>query len=274
MRRIETELTRPGAMVPARLRPSAIRAAAAARLAGAPDSPEDVAARMRHAARRSAAAAAATRPAKRAPTTGPAPSMAPTLPKAPGPGVPKASAQSVSAAEPRTHAALALASAPGTRPQKEAEARPRHLRVVEPGLSPAQRRRRARAALIGSIGAAAFIGLALVYFHVVLAQRQFAIDHLNSQVAQAQREYQSERLQVAQLSSPQHIISEAEGQLGMVQPSKVSYLTPSASTGASTSSATIAALGATGASPVLPASQAPAGDANWPTIKSQLAGQP
>jgi hypothetical protein len=316
MRRTETELTGPGSRVPDRVRPSAVRAAAAARLVGAPDSHEDVAARMRHAARRSAEVTARTASPAATPTTTPtttprttprtspkaalltpsrsaakagtasAPAAPAAVPRAfalgptPAEAPTPARTPSVPAVETRTQAALALAPTPGNHPDKEAEARPRHLRVVEPGLTPAQRRRRARAALIGGIGLAAFVGLALVYFHVILAQRQFAIDHLNSQVAQAQRAYQSERLQVAQLSSPQHIISQAEGQLGMVQPSNVSYLTPSVSTTASAPSSTIAALGATGAtgatggSSLLRASQAPSGDANWPTIKSQLAGQP
>lgn len=178
--------------------------------------------------------------------------------------------------------ALALApAAPETGPTP---LRPRHLRVVEPGtLSPAQRRRRARAMLMAFIGAASFIGFALVYLHVVLAQRQFGIDRLDAKVQQEQAAYQNLRLQVAQLGSPAQIISTAVGQLGMVQPSGVTYLAPPAGTSSSAappapassgiSPSTVAPLGA-----VPPAGNstvpAPAGDANWPTIKSQLAGLP
>ena len=180
-------------------------------------------------------------------------------------------------------AAGALALAP-VAPETAPPPRPRHLRVVEPGtLSPAQRRRRARALLMAFIGAASFVGFALVYLHVVLAQRQFGIDRLDAKVQQEQATYQNLRLQVAELGSPAQIISTAVGQLGMVQPSGVTYLAPPAGT---SSSASVPAPASTGISPssVAPlgapapagkvAVPAPAGDANWPTIKSQLAGLP
>lgn len=228
--------------VPARARPTSVRAAAAARLAGAPSGPEAVARRMKDAAHRSRTY----------------------------------SAQAYSALTPAISgaAALAVAPAPAPRPlaRPEEQPRPRHLKLVPEGLTPAQRGRRARALLIAGIGVAAMIGLALVYFHVVLAQRQFALDKLQNQVQQAQTTYQSQRLQVAQLGSPAQIISRAEGQLGMVQPTNVSYLTPSGTTAGSGQTAK-APLGRIGA-PVEPASQAPAGDANWPTIKSEVAGIP
>lgn len=181
------------------------------------------------------------------------------------------------------YGAVALAAArPETVPQEHR--RPRHLRVVEPGtLSASQRRRRARALLVTTIGAATVIAFALVYFHVVLAQRQFQIDRLNANVSKAQTSYQNLRLKVAELGSPQQIISTAEGSLGMVQPSKVVYLTPSAAqaaggtaSGRPSGATSVGASGGTSRAPggvVKPAS-APAGDANWPDIKSQLAGTP
>ncbi len=223
--------------VATRARPSAARAAAAARLAGAPAGTEEVAARMKQAARRS---------------------------------------RTLSAVSPAVSGAAALAVAPLRRPgpRREEQPRPRHLRVVPDGLSPAQRRRRARALLVTGIGAAAMIGLALVYFHVVLAQRQFAIDHLQAKVQQAQATYQDRRLQVAQLGSPQHIISTAEGQLGMTQPSKVTYVTPASGDPVSSGQTGKQPLGQVAGATVLAPSQAPAGDADWPTIKSQLAGIP
>ena len=216
-------------------RPSMARAAAAARLAGAGAGEAEVADRMRQAARRSRQA-------------------------------PPAALSNGLAGLSNGAAALAVAApvAP-PRPGRPEEARPRHLRVVpDRALSPAQRRRRARALVVVGIVGAATIGLSLVYFHVVLAQRQFALDRLDTQVQQAQATYQQSRLQIAQLGSPQHIISMAEGQLGMVQPGNVTYLTPTAGAGASGSSLV---------SP-RPGTPAPAGDANWPDIKSQLAGSP
>ena len=224
---------------PAGARPSAARAAAAARLAGAPSGEAEVAARMRYAAQRSVGTA-------------------------------------VSVAG---GAALALVPQPDLRPEPESAppdspSRPRHLRVVEDGLSVAQRRRRARVVVIAAISAAAAIALALVYFHVILAQRQFAIDHLGAQVQAAQATYQSQRLEVAQLGSPQHIISMAEGQLGMMQPSKVTYLSPSSGQAVVSGQGAEQGLGQTRASGTLSPSHAPAGDADWPQIKSQLAGSP
>jgi hypothetical protein len=105
----------------------------------------------------------------------------------------------------------------------------------------------------------------LVYMHVVLAQRQFAIDRLNSTVQNQQAQYQALRLQVAQLGSPQNIIATAEGQLGMVQPASVSYLTPKQTVGGSSTPGSTRPASST---------RAPAGDADWPLIKSQLAGSP
>lgn len=217
-----------------RARPSAERAAAAARLAGAPAGADAVAARLRHAAHR------ATRPG--------------------GPRVVAAGG------------ALAVLADPVALPA--GHERPRHLRVVPQGLSPAQRRRRARALLMFGIGASAAIGLALVYFHVLLAQRQFAIDHLQSRVAHAQATYQAQRLEVAELGSPSHIVATAEGQLGMLQPADVTYVTPPPGSVVSGGSTPEVPLGSSGGTAVRAPSQAPAGDAAWPTIKSQLAGTP
>lgn len=145
---------------------------------------------------------------------------------------------------------------------------PRHLRVVEP--RPRRRRPSARFVFLAASGVVIAVAFGLVYLHVVMAQRQFRLDDLNAQVSKQQAQYQSLRLQVAQLSSPQQIISTAEGKLGMRQPKSVVYLSPksgSASAGAS-------GLGtdpAPGSRRVIPA---PQGDANWPTIKADLAGSP
>jgi cell division protein FtsL len=127
----------------------------------------------------------------------------------------------------------------------------------------AERRRRTRLLLEGGAALAVVIVFGLVYLHVVLAQRQFAIDHLTSQVQKEQARYQSLRLEVAQLGSPQNIIATAEGQLGMVQPASVTYLTPAHEIGAPADKPSSAGTGS-----------APAGDADWPQIKSQLAGSP
>jgi len=170
--------------------------------------------------------------------------------------------------KPSADRAAAAARALG-RPAAEPVVPPpgRHLRVVDQSEpTPAQRRRRARAVLL--TGALLTLGVAftLVYLHVLLAQRQFSLDNLNAQVQQEQLTYQKLRLQTAQLGSPQNIISTAEGKLGMTQPASVTYLSPSTTTAASGSAGPAIAGGRAG--------QAPAGDANWPAIKSQLAGSP
>lgn len=196
----------------------------------------------------------------------------------------------------------APAPAPQRAPRRQLPQEARHLRVVERGLTAAQRRRRARIIFVAGLGTATFVCFALVYLHVLLAQRQFRIDHLNREVQQEQAAYQQLRLQVAGLGSPAHIVSTAEGQLGMRRPSKVTYLTPSQSVPAQAGqppSATSQLPGSqTGAVPgsgqggdpgawaagdgsnsassmgtAMP-EKAPMGDADWPMIKSQLAGFP
>jgi cell division protein FtsL len=127
---------------------------------------------------------------------------------------------------------------------------------------------------------AVVVAFGLVYLHVVLAQRQFRLDQLNARVQQDQLSYQKLRLQVAELASPQQIISTAEGKLGMVQPGSVTYLTAPVQAAAAAGSVQVGG----GSTLVLPGSttkgssssvmQAPEGDADWPSIKSQVAGSP
>jgi cell division protein FtsL len=184
---------------------------------------------------------------------------------APAPGAIRSSSRPSAA---RAAAAARLAAKPAGRqwpfdPRRVGEG-VRHLRVVEPRqLTMAERRRRTRLLLEGGVAVAVVVVFGLVYLHVVLAQRQFALDHMTAQVQQEQARYQSLRLEVAQIGSPQNIIATAEGQLGMVQPASVTYLTPAHEIGAPASTSASKGTGT-----------APAGDANWPQIKSQLAGSP
>lgn len=153
----------------------------------------------------------------------------------------------------------------------------RHLAVVEDPTSRLRTRAvRARLLLCGAAVGSVVIAFSLVYLHVVMAQRQFRLDNLSAQVATQQATYSNLRLQVAQLESPQQIIATAEGKLGMRQPSTVIYLAPSAPLPAGGSAASDGSAGpntgpgAKGAGTVT----APAGNADWPQIKSQLAGSP
>jgi cell division protein FtsL len=155
-----------------------------------------------------------------------------------------------------------------------------HLRVVERApRTAAQRIRRNRAIVGGCAVLALGVAFALVYLHVLLAQRQFKLNNLNNQVQQEQASYQKLRLQVAELSSPQNIISIAEGRLGMVQPAQVTYVAPNTTIAASpprpaAAASSRARASASGSSAAPASGPAPAGDADWPAIKSQLAGSP
>ncbi len=62
-----------------------------------------------------------------------------------------------------------------------------------------------------------FALVSAVVFHVVLAQHQLELDRLNSQITKEQRTYEQRRLITSLLSSPQHVIQEAE-RLGLVVP--------------------------------------------------------
>jgi cell division protein FtsL len=121
--------------------------------------------------------------------------------------------------------------------------------------------------LLGGAGLVVLVVFGLVYLHVVLAQRQFALDRLAKKVQTDRSTYERLRVQVAQLGSPANIISTAEGRLGMRQPTSVSYLIPTITIKGSAPAASSA-----GTAPGT--AQAPAGDADWPKIKAQLAGSP
>lgn len=104
--------------------------------------------------------------------------------------------------------------------------RPR-LRVVDDSnLRRAVRRKRVRflGAVAGLIVVGSLFGLAA--FHALLVQGQVRVDTLTNEVAEQQARYQQLRRQVAQLESPQRVVDEAVGRLGMVEPDRVEYLTP------------------------------------------------
>jgi cell division protein FtsL len=124
--------------------------------------------------------------------------------------------------------------------------------------------------LIISATLATFVALGLVYMHVVLAQRQFRLDQLNAEVQKDQATYENLRLQVAELSSPQDIISTAEGKLGMIQPAQVTYLSPS--TTVAGSPPPVASSGAARAAARTSSTPAALGNAEWPLVKAQMAG--
>ncbi len=143
----------------------------------------------------------------------------------------------------------------------------RHLQAVPPRTRARTHRwNRPWVLTLAGAGLILAVTFGLVYLHVVLAQRQFALDRLTAKVQAEQTRYQNLRLQVAQLGSPAQIISTAEGQLGMRPPTSVTYLAPSGAIGGTPDPA--------GGQAASGSAQAPAGDADWPQIKAQLAGSP
>jgi len=141
------------------------------------------------------------------------------------------------------------------------QSRERHLQLVADRRQlRLARRHRARLLLGMAAACAVMVAFGLVYLRVIAAQRQFTLDNLNTQVAQQEATYQRLQLQVAELNAPDRIVGYAESKLGMVPSTSVPVLTPSVA-GSSTSVDT---------SPT----QAPAGDADYPSIKALMAGTP
>jgi hypothetical protein len=68
------------------------------------------------------------------------------------------------------------------------------------------------------LGAVAAVVLAVV-FHVILAQSQLALDRIGEATTREQREYDRRRLEVAERSAPERIIS-AAAYLGLVEPNE------------------------------------------------------
>jgi hypothetical protein len=68
---------------------------------------------------------------------------------------------------------------------------------------------------------------ALAAFNAMLVSGQGRLDTLEQKVAEAQSQYSSNRLQVAQLAAPERVVGEAKKRLGMEPPHGLTYLTPS-----------------------------------------------
>jgi cell division protein FtsL len=159
----------------------------------------------------------------------------------------------------------------------EAQEQRNHLRLIRQQESRRANRRR----LLVSLGIAcvAVLCLGLVALHVLIAENQFRLDQLQQTAASQQEKYERLRLQVAQLEAPARIVSEAQGRLGMVQPGSVTYLPAVSSTSKSTRDVANGTSGDAGANdPPGAASQgglpAPEGDADWPSVKPYLSGNP
>jgi cell division protein FtsL len=113
-----------------------------------------------------------------------------------------------------------------------AQPRPAVRRAPEPSPAPlrvvAPRRRLRTGPTVVLGGMLAFaIAFGLVVAQTELVQGQQELDRLDRRIADATREQQELRLQVAELESPARIAAAATRDLGMVPPAGVTYLTPS-----------------------------------------------
>ena len=105
---------------------------------------------------------------------------------------------------------------------------PRLLRVVEPSRPRAGGDRRLLAVVGGGLLFAATLA-GNVGIQAQTTQGQFELERLEATARQRQADYQGLRLEVAQLEAPQRILERAR-QLGMVEPARITYLTPTTKT--------------------------------------------
>lgn len=113
---------------------------------------------------------------------------------------------------------------PLVQPRRDRD-RSRHLRVVRtprPGLGI---RLSPRAGVVVTM--LAFVALfAVAVCHALLIESQAAVDQLDKDVAIEQARYEELRLEVAELKSPDRIMTEATQRLGMVPAGETVWLTP------------------------------------------------
>lgn len=129
----------------------------------------------------------------------------------------------------RSHRRPASATT-ATRPQ----ARLRAVRATAPAPRPARSwpsRRRATVVVGGLVFVAVLAGNVVV--HAATTQGQFDLERLRGRASKQEASYQQLRLQVAELQAPDRIVEEAR-RLGMVEPPRVTYLTPTAQTSSAT----------------------------------------
>ena len=119
-------------------------------------------------------------------------------------------------------AAPARPAAPQPRPEPRRRARPQ-LRVV-----PRHARRRRAGLAVTALGLVLFATLfALAAFQALIARNQMQLDRTQERLAAAQAYHDKLRLQVARQESPDNVIARAVGELGMVPPDQISYVSPS-----------------------------------------------
>jgi hypothetical protein len=154
---------------------------------------------------------------------------------------------------------------------RRAAPRPPLRLVNDARLKAAHRRRRARFVVVLAAVVAAGSLFLLAAFNAMLVTGQARIDHLQKQVAEAQTQYSANRLKVAELEAPSHVVAVAQQRLGMVPPHDVTYLAPSEAMAAQVEHGT-------GATPTTTASGKSTtksdGGTSWAAVKPYLGGRP
>ena len=123
-------------------------------------------------------------------------------------------------------ARVAQAPSGRTRAARDRDRRDRHLRVV-----PSNPRARPGLGLSPRTGVVLTVLLFVALFgvavsHALLIEGQARVDDLDQQVAAEQARYEELRRDVAELESPQRILGEATGKLGMVPAGDPVWLSP------------------------------------------------
>ena len=118
--------------------------------------------------------------------------------------------------------ALHRTGRPQTAPRPRAS-----LRAVAPGAPPARRTEPTprHASLLAGALLFTVVLAGNVSVHASTTQGQFDLERLGASARQREAKYQQLRLEVAELQAPDRIAAEAR-RLGMVEPAKVTYLTP------------------------------------------------
>jgi len=123
-------------------------------------------------------------------------------------------------------------------------------------VPPVRNRRRLGFVACGLLFTAVLVGNVTV--HASITQGQFELEKLQDANAKREAAYHQLRLQVAEAEAPQRVVDRAR-RLGMVEPARVTYLTPTSKT-----SSTGSASPATGADRPAEAAQ------SWGQVKPHL----
>ena len=153
--------------------------------------------------------------------------------------------------------------AAASRPRAQTRERPALRALDRPAGTPIRETSDRRVVAVvggGLLFAAVLAGNVAV--HAETTQGQFELERLEATARERQARYQRLRLEVAQLEAPKRIVSRAR-QLGMVEPGRVTYLTPTAATSAEDPAARS------------PRAPSPGGEAarSWAQVKPHLARQ-